>query len=316
MASSLYITTPPERTESVPSRLSLTDLLLLCMAVVWGLNFVVVKFATGVFAPLAFNSARILLAVVVLWAIFLARRIPLPSRRDMLVMLLLGMFGNGLYQILWVEGLARTRASDAALLVAASPAFIEIIGWVRGHERAGMRGLSGIALSLVGIGLVVTGASSGATGQSTLPGIALILGSVLCWSFYSVFLKPLTERVDGLTLSAVTMTGGIVPMLIVAAPSLVTTRWGAVPTAGWAAVAYSGLLALVVAYTFWYRGVRVLGPTRASMYSNLQPLVAMLAAWALLGETPRAMQLLGAFFIIGGLLLTRLPVDQAIVAHE
>lgn len=105
-------------------------------------------------------------------------------------------------------------------------------------------------------------------------------------------------------------------MLIVAAPSLVTTRWGAVPAAGWAAVAYSGLLALVVAYTFWYRGVRVLGPTRASMYSNLQPLVAMLAAWALLGETPRAMQLLGALFIIGGLLLTRLPVDQAIVAHE
>ena len=316
MASSLYVTTPPERTQRVPSGLSVTDLLLICMALVWGLNFIVVKFATGVFAPLAFNSTRILLAVVVLWAIFLGRRLSLPSRRDMLVMLALGMLGNGLYQILFVEGLARTRASDAALLAAASPAFIEIIGWVRGHERAGVRGMSGIALSLAGIGLVVTGASHGATGQSTLVGNALILGSVLCWSFYSVFLKPFTERVDGLTLSAVTMTGGIIPMLIVAAPSLVATRWGAVPTAGWAAVAYSGLVALVVGYLFWYRGVRVLGPTRAAMYSNLQPLVAMSAGWALLGETPRAMQLMGALCIIGGLLLTRLPVDQAIVAHE
>jgi drug/metabolite transporter (DMT)-like permease len=316
MASSLYVTTQSDRTKDVPKGLSVTDLLLLCMALVWGLNFIVVKFATSVFAPLAFNSTRIALAVVVLWAIFIGRRHPLPARREILIMLALGMLGNGLYQILWVEGMARTRASDAALLVAASPAFIEIIGWVRGHERAGIRGMSGIALSLAGIGLVVTGASHGTTGQSTFVGNALILGSVLCWAFYSVFLKPLTERVDGLTLSAVTMTGGLVPMLIAGAPSLAATRWSAVPTMGWAAVAYSGLLALVVAYLFWYRGVRVLGPTRASMYSNLQPLVAMIAGWALLGETPRSMQLMGALCIIGGLLLTRLPVDQAIVAHE
>jgi drug/metabolite transporter (DMT)-like permease len=307
MASSTFVEINDERARPVASGLSVTDLLLLCMALIWGLNFIVVKFATGVFAPLAFNSTRILLAVIVLWAIFLARRLPLPKRRDILLMLALGALGNGLYQILWVEGMARTRASDAALLVAASPAFIQMIGWFRGQDRAGIRGMGGIALSLVGIGLVVTGAANAAKGQSTVSGNAFILGSVLCWSVYSVYLRPLTERVDGLTLSAVTMTGGFIPMLIAAAPSLATTNWSTVPAAGWAAIAYSGLLALVVAYLFWYRGVRVLGPTRASMYSNLQPLVAMLAAWPLLGEIPRTMQLMGALCIIGGLLLTRLP---------
>ena len=75
---------------------------------------------------------------------------------------------------------------------------------------------------------------------------------------------------------------------------------------GWAAVAYSGLLALVVAYLFWYRGVRVLGPTRASMYANLQPLFAIAVAWAVLGEAPRVMQIAGATAIMAGLLLTRL----------
>ncbi len=313
MASTVFVTTPPERTQRVPSGLSVTDLLLLCMALIWGLNFVVVKFATGVFAPLTFTTVRIVVAVVTLWAIVLVRRLALPSRRDVLAMLALGMLGNGLYQILWVEGLARTRASDAALLVAASPAFIEVVGWVRGHERAGARGMSGIALSLVGIGLV-TGAAGG-TGASTLLGNALILGSVLCWSLYAVLLKPHTERIDGLTLSAVTMTGGLLPVLIAGTPSLLGTRWTAVPASGWMAVAYSGLLALVVAYLFWYRGVRVLGPVRASMYSNLQPLVAMIAAWALLSETPRLMQLAGAACIVAGLLLTRLPY-RALVVHE
>ncbi len=305
-----------EGTHGIPWRVSSTDLLLVCMALLWGVNFIVVKFATGVFAPLAFNGTRVLVAVLVLWSIVVARRMPLPPRRDVLALLALGALGNGLYQILFVEGLARTRASDAALLVSASPAFIEAIGFLRGLERLGWRGLVGIALSLCGIGLVVSGAARGVPEDSTWLGNALILGCCLCWALYSVLLKPYTERIDGLTLSAVAMTGGVVPLLIVGAPALLATNWGAVTSGGWGAVAYSGLLALVVAYLFWYRGVKVLGPTRAAMYSNLQPLFAMGVAWGVLREAPRTSQLAGAAFIIGGLLLTRLPVAQAIVAHE
>lgn len=315
MASTLYMETP-ERAQSVPTGFSATDVLLLCMALIWGINFIVVKFATGVFAPLAFNSVRILLAVVILWAIVLVRREPLPNRRLILGMLALGALGNGLYQILWVEGMARTRASDAALLVAASPAFIQMIGWARGNDRIGVAGIIGIVVSLCGIGLVVSGAANGGSGHSTWSGNALILGSVLCWAVYSVGLRPFTEEVDGLTLSAVTMTGGVVPMLIAGAPSLVATKWGAVSGMGWAAVAYSGVLALVVAYLFWYRGVRVLGPTRASMYSNLQPLFAMAAAWLLLNEAPRTLQIAGAACIIGGLVLTRLPGRRPLPVSE
>lgn len=315
MASTLYVAAP-ERMRRVPSRVSVTDLLLLCMALLWGVNFIVVKFATGLFAPLAFNGTRVLLAVVVLWAIVVGRGLPLPRRRDVLGLLALGVLGNGFYQIFFVEGLARTRASDAALLLAATPAFIEIIGFARGLERVGWRGIAGISLSLVGIGLVVSGKSHGTPGDSTVAGNALILCSCLCWAFYSVLLKPYTERVDGLTLSAVTMTGGLFPLLLAGAPALQATNWGAVTMKGWGAVAYSGLLALVVAYLFWYRGVKVLGPTRAAMYSNLQPLVAMGVAWAVLSEAPHASQLAGAAFIIGGLILTRLPVAQAMVAHE
>lgn len=315
MASSLYAG-ESKATQRIPSHVSVTDLLLLCMALLWGVNFIVVKFATGLFAPLAFNGTRVLVAVVVLWSIVLVRGLPLPSRRDVWGLLALGVLGNGFYQIFFVEGLARTRASDAALLVSASPAFIEAIGFVRGLERVGWRGVAGIALSLCGIGLVVSGASHGSPGDSTLLGNALILSCCLCWAFYSVLLKPFTERVDGLTLSAVTMTGGLAPLLLVGAPALLATRWSAVSLMGWGAVAYSGLLALVVAYLFWYRGVKVLGPTRAAMYSNLQPVFAMGVAWAVLSEVPRAAQVAGAVCIIGGLVLTRLPVAQAIVAHE
>ena len=59
------------------------------------------------------------------------------------------------------------------------------------------------------------------------------------------------------------------------------------------------------AYFFWYRGLRVLGPTRTAVYSNLQPIVALLVAWAFLNETPTIFQGVGAATIIAGVFLTR-----------
>jgi drug/metabolite transporter (DMT)-like permease len=317
MASTLRAAAVP----SAPSRrlgITVTDLLLLLMALIWGVNFVVVKFATGAFAPLAFNALRIVLAMTVLLGIVWAGGHALPRGRDRLALLGLGTLGNGLYQILFIEGIARTRAGDAALLIAAAPALMAIIGWLRGTERTRPRGIAGILLSLAGIALVVFGNIDGdAAGPSTLLGDALILGGCLCWSLYTVLLKPYTERIDGVPLSAITITGGALPLLLVSAPSLARTDWAGIAPAAWAAVVYSGLFALALAYLFWYRGVRILGPTRTGMYSNLQPVIALIVAWIALGETPHLTQLAGAVCIMSGLVLTRLssPASTATVCE-
>ena len=79
MASTVLVTPSSERAPGAPSGLSVTDLLLLCMAFIWGRNFIVVKFATGVFAPQAFTSGRIFLAVVALWPLVTGLRSTMPS---------------------------------------------------------------------------------------------------------------------------------------------------------------------------------------------------------------------------------------------
>jgi drug/metabolite transporter (DMT)-like permease len=103
------------------------------------------------------------------------------------------------------------------------------------------------------------------------------------------------------------MVGGAVPLLLIAAPSLASTGWGSAGATTWGAVAYSGLAALVVAYLFWYRGVRVLGPTRTAMYGNLQPVIALGFAWLTLGEVPTLAQAAGTIAIMSGIVLTRRP---------
>jgi drug/metabolite transporter (DMT)-like permease len=283
----------------------LTDATLIAMAVIWGVNFSVVKFGTSLVDPLAYNGVRVTLAAVLLSTIVLLGSGPLPPRKTMLALLGLGVLGNGVYQFFFVEGLAHAKASDAALVIAASPAFIAIIGRIRGVERVSRRGAFGIALSIIGIGLVALSTAETADARASLVGDLLVLVGSLAWAIYTVLLKPYTERVPGMQLSALTMVGGALSLLVVAAPKIVDAPWRTVPLIGWGALVYSGVFALVVAYYFWYRGVRVIGPTRTAMYSNLQPVVGVLMAWALLHETPTPWQLVGAVSIMSGLLLTR-----------
>jgi drug/metabolite transporter (DMT)-like permease len=133
----------------------------------------------------------------------------------------------------------------------------------------------------------------------------LVFLGVLCWTAYTILLQPYTKRIDVIQLSAVTLVGGAVPLVVASMPSLIATNWSAVGSGGWLALLYSSVLSMGVAYFFWYRGLRVLGPTRTAVYSNLQPIVALLAAWAFLGEIPTIFQGIGAVTIIAGVFLTR-----------
>jgi drug/metabolite transporter (DMT)-like permease len=295
---------------SIPSGVArpafgLTDVLLFAMAVIWGVNFVVVKYATQVFNPVAFTGLRVGTVALFLGIVAFARGgIALP-RRDVVALLLLGALGNGLYQLFFVHGVARTRAGNAALIIASAPAFIALIARARGMERVRALTLVGIALSVVGVALVMIGSATSSSGEPTLLGSVLVFFGVLCWSIYTIGLQPYATRVDIIQLSAVTALGGAVPLLIASTPALIETNWAAVGIGGWLALFYSSVISMGVAYIFWYRGLRVLGPTRTAVYANLQPLVALLVAWPLLNEVPTVFQAVGAATIIAGVFLTR-----------
>ncbi|HUQ48273.1 MAG TPA: DMT family transporter [Gemmatimonadaceae bacterium] len=282
-----------------------TDALLLLMALIWGVNFSVVKFGTKVFSPLAFTGLRVMLAALVLLGISAARSKPWPRRNDIFALMGLGMLGNGLYQLFFVQGLARTNVGNAALIVAAAPAFIAIASRLGGVERVHKRVLGGIALSLAGVALVVFGSARAHQGETTLLGTLLVFAGTLCWTAFTVLLQPYARRIDAIQLSSFTMLGGCIPMLFVTTPALLATDWAKVGLPAWSAIFYASVISMGVAYLFWYRGLRVLGATRTAVYGNLQPVIAIAVAWIFLGEPPTAWQGVGTATIMTGLFLTR-----------
>jgi drug/metabolite transporter (DMT)-like permease len=299
--------------ESARPRLWLAEVALLLMSIIWGVNYSVIKYGTSVVLPLAYNGVRIMVAAVALSAIAVIGGGAAPSRRDVIALLALGALGNGVYQVFFVEGLARTRAGEAALVVGASPALMALFARIRGIERVNTRGALGIALSIFGVGLIVFGrAASGENGQGgSLLGDVLVLCGSVCWAVYTIFLIPFTKRVSGWWVTAITIVGGSLVLAVVGGRDILAEHWASVPAGAWAAILYSGLGALVIAYFFWYYGIRKLGPTRTALYGNLQPLIALLVAWLTLGEVPTSWQAMGAATIVSGVLLTRVPASEA-----
>ena len=303
----------PARQETAAG-FGVTDLMLIGMATIWGVNYSVIKYGTRVFPPLVFNAVRIPLAAAAQLGASRAMAQPRPSAADRMRLVLLGMLGNGLYQVFFILGLARTRVATAALVMAATPALIALLGWLHGSERLTRRAWAGIALQLAGMSSVVLGAAGVVGGSDSFAGVLLVLLAAASWASYSILIRPYAHRVPVLQLGGYTMLGGAMVAVATGAWGMGSVDWGRLAPSTYVAISYSGLVALVIAYLFLFRGVRTSGPTRTSMYGNPQPLIAMAVAWIVLSEQPTPWQLAGATCIMTGLLLARAQVTPSPVA--
>lgn len=322
--STLPAPTPPAAAPSAtsqkvaaPARFGATDLGLILTAAIWGGHYTVLKYGLRVMEPFTFSAIRMVSALIILALLALTvRDTPRPSLKDVGALMALGLIGNGLYQLLFMIGMTTTRAGIAALIIAASPAWVAIIGRITGRENVSPRAWMGIGLQLIGVACVVlsTHVLDGAKGAAT--GTILILVCGVLWSLYTVLLQPYTTRIHPLHLSTITLSSGALLMTCVALPGLIRLDFGSIAPSAWLALSYSTLLAMIVAYLLYYRGIRVIGPTRTAVYGNLQPVIAIIVAWVLLREAPGLWQWVGTILIMGGLLLSRsAPVKPITDTH-
>jgi len=285
------------------------DAEMLCVVIFWALNLTIVKLALREMEPLAFNMVRFGLAAVTLLVLtrWSGGSLALP-RADLARIVVLGVVGHTLYQLCFIEGLARTTASSVALIFGSSPVVVALFARLAGHERIGAMGAAGALAAFAGVALIVAGrqeAPASASGSSTLIGNLLAVGAVFCWAFYTVMCRDLLRRHSPLRVTALTLLVGAVLLLPITVPSMLRQTWGSVTPAGWVALVYSAWFALVAGYVLWYRSVKKVGNLRTAVYSNLVPILGTFFSVWLLGERLTPGLGLGAACIIGGIVLTR-----------
>ncbi|HEU5013226.1 MAG TPA: DMT family transporter [Roseiflexaceae bacterium] len=285
--------------------LSSNDLPMLLVVLIWGANFSVIKVALADIPPLAFVALRFAIAGTVLGFILWRREgTLLPPRRSWLRLILLGVIGNTLYQVLFVLSLAYTTAANSSLLIAATPALVALFGAAFGIERLTRAIAGGVVLAIAGVALVVV-ARGVELSSATFLGDMLALVAALCWAFYTLGVRTLSGGMSPLAITTLTTIIGLPGLLLVGGTELVQVAWGEIGLVSWSGIAYSSLLAIVLAYLLWNTSVRNVGSNRTAIFGCAIPLVATLVAWPVLGEQPVLLQGIGALLIVGGVLLTR-----------
>jgi drug/metabolite transporter (DMT)-like permease len=269
-------------------------------AVLWSTTFVVTKPLLESMPPLTLALARFMIASLVLLPLVVSGRQALPGWTTLM---LLGLFGVTGFYACFNFGLALTSASQAALIQGAGPALTALVSRGVLGERLTLLGWSGLALSAVGVALIVLRSAAASEAVAPLLGDTLLVASLLCWAFYTVQFKRLAVY-PALPLTAAGTLAGTLLLLPLAAGELLVQGIPDISGASWLWVIYLALGPSAAAYLLWTRGVQAVSASQAGAFLNLIPVFGVTLAAVLLGEQPALTDLFGGSLVIAGVWLT------------
>jgi drug/metabolite transporter (DMT)-like permease len=264
--------------------------------------------AMAIFGKLAYQegatvgtllAVRFALAALLFWALVARsgglRRLRTISRRDIALALALGAVGYSAQAGAYFAALRRMDASLLSLLLYTFPAIVTVAAIALGRER--FRPRTTAALALASLGLVLVLALPG-TGALDAVGTALAISAAVIYSTYLLVSEGVVSRVGPLTLSALVCTGATAT-LTVAGVADGDLDLGAVSPAGYGWLAAIAVISTVAAVGLLFAGIRRVGPTSASILSTTEPVVTVLLAFLVFGESLGAVQLLGGALVLG-----------------
>jgi drug/metabolite transporter (DMT)-like permease len=272
----------------------------------FGIHYFAAKILLQEISPRPWAALRAAAATVVIFAVVLLLRRPLPrAPRDWALLALYSLFGVVINQLCFIEGLSRTTATHSSILITAIPVGTLLFAvLLRRETLTAGRGLA-LVLSTVGVLLVVRpdpGAPPSPVAPS-LVGDVLILVNGLSFAFFLVISKRLFERVDPLAATAVLLLFGSAGVFAVGGPELIALDFATVSRGVWAWAVFIVVFPTATGYMLNSFALRRVESSLVGLFIYLQPVLATGLAVAFLGERLDLTALLGALLIFVGVYL-------------
>jgi drug/metabolite transporter (DMT)-like permease len=270
---------PPPR--AAPVRLVLA---FACIYVVWGSTYLAIRLAVDTLPPFLMAGVRFLIAGAFLYALGTRQGLPRPTRRHWLNAMIAGVplfvVGNG--GVAWAE--QTVPSGLAALIVATLPAWLLMMDWAYGGRRGpGFVEVTGIGLGLGGV--AVLAAPSGAS-EVPLVGTVVLTAAAVAWAAGSLFSRAADLPASAVRTAGMQMlTGGT--CMVALGLALGEAGRSELAAVSWeSALAFAYLVAAaVVAFPVYQWLLTACSPAAVGTYAFVNPLVAVLLGWAVLGET-------------------------------
>ena len=284
-------------------------LLLILTMVFWAGNSVVARGIHQTVPPMALAWLRWTIATVLILPVawpHLRRDWPV-IRANWPVLAMLGTLGAGTFIALYYYGISKTSAINALVINSAVPILIPLATFVIYRERIGLKQAAGVAVSLVGVLVVLTKGNPGVIAALDLnEGDLWALAAMGVWAIYTALLRK-QPPIHWLSFAAVSFAvASLVDLPLFLAEHLLfrQVHWTREAVI---AVAYVATLPSVVAQIFYIRGVELIGGNRAGVFVHLVPMFGAIMAIAFLGETLHPFHLAGFALILVGVGLASRP---------
>ena len=288
--------------------------MLLGTILLWALNVTVTRYVvTHGFRPLAYATIRYFAATVLFWGLTWRRERSFRIERGDMRLVVLGGVLIFLNQLCFVISVHETSASTVALILGALPIFTGLIASLFGIERLTGRFWLAAAVAFVGVGFVAAGSGGF---SSNVGGDALALGTTISWAGYSVVIAPLMRRYSPFLISSLILGIGWLPLALVSIPQLAAQRYSGFDWKVWLCLGYAIVGPLFLTNLLWYTAIDRVGPSRANLFTNLQPFISVVFALVLLSETLNRWEVVGAIGIASAIALERLRRCPVAVTAE
>ncbi len=234
------------------------------------------------------------------------------DRRSHRLLFLESFFGNFLFSICMLFGIARSSALAAGVIMAAIPAVVAVFSWLLLGERIGARVGAGIACAMAGIALVALARDGeGELASGSLVGSVLLLGAVACESLYVVIGKKLTADVGPKRISALINLWGLVLMTPFAIWQWPSFAYAFIPMSSWVLLVVYAIAASVLTVWLWMTGMKHVPAASAGVFTVFLPVAAAAVGILVFGETFNAVQLAAFALALAGVLLAAFPGRRA-----
>jgi drug/metabolite transporter (DMT)-like permease len=286
-------------------RLGSVDLILAATVLIWALNVTVTRYVlTHGFQPLAYGAIRYAAAALLAVAVTLLLEHSLRvGRRNTLLLIALAAGFLLVNQISFVYALKLSSATTVALVIGTTPIFTAIVASIVGEEQLSPQFWAATAIGFGGVGLVALGA--GGDLSSDLGGVLLAVALSASWGCYSVLIAPLMRRYSPYRISAVVLCVMCVPFLAISSGQLRSQDYASLSPLIWVCLAYAIVGPLFLTNLLWFTAVHRVGPSRATLFANVQPFVSAVLAFVILSEHLHWLEVLGGFAILAGIVLER-----------
>ena len=300
-------------------------LALIGTQLLFGAHYSVAREITARLDPVAWTVLRALLGLATLVLVMLVMRRRWPRGRAIWAKLvLLGVLGVALNQLLFNAGMARSTAIHGVLLMATVPAQTLALGVLLGQERFTPRKLTSVLFGVVGVAVLMRvdtvattdpgvwwqtrdGLPAASFGETLLAGDLMIFANSACYALFLALGKSTTRTLDPLALCVGVYTTGAAVVCLFGGPVLWATDLTALPASVWWMIAFVVLGPTVGAYLLNLYALARLPTSMVGLFINLQFVIAVGVAMLWHGEAFDARIVIAGLLVLGGVSLRFRP---------